>query len=81
MSKRGEFNKTIIAFTLVGYEIGYSQLGAMRLVGYLPSQSHLISTTRLNFHNFGSPGHQAYTRLEIEPNTTYSPGYPIDENR
>ena len=32
-----EFNKTIIPFALVGYETGYSQLGAMRLVGYLPS--------------------------------------------
>ena len=37
MSKRGEFNKTIIPFALVGYEISYSQLGASRLVGYLPS--------------------------------------------
>ena len=32
-----EFNKTIIPFVLVGYEIGYSQLGPMGLVGYLPS--------------------------------------------
>ena len=32
-----EFNKTIIAFALVGYETGYSQLGSTRLVGYLPS--------------------------------------------
>ena len=32
-----EFNKTIILFALVGYETGYSQLGATRLVGYLPS--------------------------------------------
>jgi len=32
-----EFNKTIIPFTLVGYETGYSQLGAMRFNGYLPS--------------------------------------------
>ena len=32
-----EFNKTIIAFALVGYKTGYCQLGAMRLVGYLPS--------------------------------------------
>ena len=32
-----EFNKTIIPFVLVGYETGYSQLGATRLVGYLPS--------------------------------------------
>ena len=32
-----EFNKTIISFALVGYETGYSQLGAMRLVGHLPS--------------------------------------------
>ena len=31
-----EFNKTIIPFALVGYENGYSQLGATRLVGYLP---------------------------------------------
>ena len=37
MSKRREFNKTIIPFVLVGYEISYSQLGASRLVGYLPS--------------------------------------------
>ena len=33
----GVFNKTIIPFALVGYEIGYSQLGLMGLVGYLPS--------------------------------------------
>ena len=32
-----EFNKTIIPFAFVGYETGYSQLGATRLVGYLPS--------------------------------------------
>ena len=32
-----EFSKTIIPFALVGYETGYSQLGATRLVGYLPS--------------------------------------------
>ena len=32
-----EFNKIIIPFALVGYETGYSQLGATRLVGYLPS--------------------------------------------
>ena len=32
-----EFNKTIIPFALVGYETGYSQLRAKRLVGYLPS--------------------------------------------
>ena len=31
-----EFNKTIIPFALVGYETGYSQRGATRLVGYLP---------------------------------------------
>ena len=35
--KRTEFNKTIIPFALVGYEIGYSQLGPTGLVGYLPS--------------------------------------------
>ena len=34
-----EFNKTIIPFAPVGYETGYSQLGATRLVGYL--QSHI----------------------------------------
>jgi len=34
--KRTEFNKTIIPFALVGYEIGYSQLGPTGLVGYLP---------------------------------------------
>ena len=32
-----EFNKTIIPFALVEYETGYSQVGATRLVGYLPS--------------------------------------------
>ena len=32
-----EFNQTIIPFALVGYETGYSQLGAKRLVGYLSS--------------------------------------------
>ena len=32
-----EFNETIIPFALVGYETGYSQLGATRLVGYLLS--------------------------------------------
>ena len=31
------FNKTIILFALVGYEIGYTQLGPTGLVGYLPS--------------------------------------------
>ena len=36
-----EFNKTIIPFALVGYETGYSQLGATRLVGYLPSHIQL----------------------------------------
>ena len=30
-----EFNKTIFPFALVGYETGYSQLGAMRFVGYV----------------------------------------------
>ena len=32
----GVFNKIIIPFTLVGYEIGYSQLGPAGVVGYLP---------------------------------------------
>ena len=32
-----EFNKMIIPFVLVGYKTGYSQRGATRLVGYLPS--------------------------------------------
>ena len=35
-----EFNKTIIPFALVEYETGYSQLGAERLIGYLPSHIH-----------------------------------------
>ena len=30
------FYKSIIPFALVGYEIGYSQLGPTSLVGYLP---------------------------------------------
>ena len=41
-----EFNKTIIPFALVGYETGYSQLGATRLVGYLPSQYPIMSYPR-----------------------------------
>ena len=41
-----EFNKTIIPFALVGYETGYSQLGATRLVGYLPSPIFTISNAR-----------------------------------
>jgi len=32
-----QFNKTIIPFAVVGYETGYSQLAATRLVGDLPS--------------------------------------------
>ena len=36
-----EFNKTIIPFALVGYETGYSQLSATRLVGYLVLPSHI----------------------------------------
>ena len=37
-----EFNKTIILFALVGYETGYSQLGATRLLAIY----HLISNAR-----------------------------------
>ena len=33
----GRFNKTIIPFELVGYELGYRKLGLTGLVGYLPS--------------------------------------------
>jgi len=36
-----EFNKTIIPFALVGYETGYSQLGATRLATY-PMRTHGI---------------------------------------
>ena len=32
-----KFKKTIIPFAIVAYETGYSQLGATRLVGNLPS--------------------------------------------
>ena len=41
LSFRGVFNKTIIPFALVGYEIGYSQLGPTGLLGYLPSHIQL----------------------------------------
>ena len=37
----GVFDKTIIPFVLVGYEIGYSQLDPTGLVAYLPSHAHL----------------------------------------
>ena len=36
-----EFNKTIIPFALVGYDTGDGQLGATRLIGYLPSHIQL----------------------------------------
>lgn len=32
-----KFKREIIPFALVGYEIGYSKLGAICIVGYLPS--------------------------------------------
>ena len=35
--KSTEFNKTIIPFAPVEYDIGYSQLGPTSLVGYSPS--------------------------------------------
>ena len=35
--EHGTFIKFFFRFALVGYETGYSQLGATRLVGYLPS--------------------------------------------
>ena len=35
----GFFNKTIIPFALVGFEIGYSQLGPTGLIGYLLSHN------------------------------------------
>ena len=42
-----EFNKTIIPFALVGYETGYSQLYAARLVGnYLPSHRGIVVRLR-----------------------------------
>ena len=37
-----EFNKTIIPIALVGYDTGHSQLGATRLVGYLPSHTQRV---------------------------------------
>ena len=46
MSK-SEFNETIIPFALVGYEIGYSQLGLTGLVGYLPSHIQLALMEQL----------------------------------
>ena len=38
----GRFNKTIIPFALVGYEIEYSQLGPTGLLGYLPSHIQCV---------------------------------------
>ena len=32
-----KFKRTIISYALAGYETGYSQLGTMHFVGYLPS--------------------------------------------
>ena len=42
-----EFNKTITPFALVGYETGYSQLGATHLVGYLPSHIQRVLMEKL----------------------------------
>ena len=45
----GVFNETIIPCALVGYEIGYSQLGPMDLVGYLLSHiQHTLMEQLLN---------------------------------
>ena len=44
-----EFNKTIIPFALVGYKTGYSQLGATRLVGYLPSHIQRAHGITVNY--------------------------------
>ena len=49
-----EFNKTIIPFALVGYETGYSQLGATRLVGYLPSHPTRAHGMIVNYQNLVS---------------------------
>ena len=57
-----EFNKTIIPFALVGYETGYSQLGATRLVGYLPShiQRALIIYIYIGKPKSGAPQFFSY---------------------
>ena len=47
-----EFNKTIIPFALVGYTTGYSQLGATRLVGYLPSHIQRAYGIILKYERF-----------------------------
>ena len=49
----GVFNQTIIPFALVGYEIGYSQLGPTGLVGYLSShiQPALTHGVIFNYHS------------------------------
>ena len=38
----GVFNKTIILFSLVGYEVSHSQLGPADLVSYLQTRAHGI---------------------------------------
>ena len=45
-----EFDKIITSFALVGYETGYSQLGAMRLVGYLLSHIQCAPVAQLVEH-------------------------------
>jgi len=58
-----EFNKTIIPFALIGHETGASQLGAMRLIGYLPShiqRARQTSTEILKINLGGSEKHLNY---------------------
>ena len=51
-----EFNKTIIPFALVGYETGYSQLGATRLIGYLPSHIQCAHGIIVNHYHMTRTG-------------------------
>ena len=49
-----EFNKTIIQFALVGYETGYSQLGATLFTISYPTRAHgiIVNYTWLTFLSF-----------------------------
>ena len=68
-----ELNKTIIPFALVGYETGYSQLGATRLVGYLPCHIQQLSANGITVnYSSGTFDSVLYLYLQLYNDEMYS---------